>query len=51
MVNLAAFTLIYIALLMGRMVVGRLEEEAGTAFEPVAGAAVLPPRLDGAADV
>lgn len=51
MVNLAAFTLIYVALLMGRMVVGRLEEEAASSLEAVAGAAVLPPRLDGAVDV
>ncbi|MEX2623076.1 MAG: cytochrome c biogenesis protein [Acidimicrobiia bacterium] len=51
LVNLAAFTLIYLALLAGRMVVGRLEEEAETEVAPVAGAAVLPPRLDGAVDV
>lgn len=51
LVNLAAFTLIYIALLMGRMVVGRLEEEAASSVEALAGAAVLPPRLDGAVDV
>ncbi len=49
LVNLAAFTLIYLALLAGRMVVGRLEEQ--TERVPLAGAAVLPPRLDGAVDV
>lgn len=55
LVNLAAFTLIYIALLTGRMVVGRLEE-AALSTAPVAGGAVVPPPvgrspLEGAADV
>lgn len=55
LINVVAFTLIYIALLAGRMVVGRLEEEAEAAPAPVAGAAVAPPNLghplDGAVDV
>ena len=54
-VNLAAFTLIYLALLAGRMMVGRLEEEAEAVALPLAGSAVLPPNLqrhplDGAVD-
>ncbi len=55
LVNLGAFTLIYLALLAGRMVVARLEEAAAAEVVPVAGAAVLPPSvargpLDGVAD-
>jgi heme exporter protein C len=46
LVNLAAFTLIYLALLSGRMVVGRLED-ARRENLPVAGAVVLPPNLSG----
>jgi heme exporter protein C len=49
LVNLGAFTLIYFALLAGRMVVGRLEEAAEQASLPVAGAVVIPPNVSGAA--
>lgn len=48
LVNLGAFTLIYLALLAGRMVVGRLEEAAERASLPVAGSVVLPPNVSGA---
>jgi heme exporter protein C len=51
LVNLAAFTLIYLALLAGRMVVARIEEQAEAVRSEIAGSAVLPPRLDGAVDV
>lgn len=47
LVNLGAFTLIYIALLAGRMLVGRLED-ATLQVKAVAGAVVVPPNVSGA---
>jgi heme exporter protein C len=51
LVNLAAFTLVYLALMMARMRLARLEEAIEAQPAPVAGSAVIPPRLDGAIDV
>jgi heme exporter protein C len=48
--NLFAFTLIYVALLSARMVVGRLEEAREARQRSAAGSAVLPPNLSGAVD-
>ncbi|MGQ0849339.1 MAG: cytochrome c biogenesis protein [Actinomycetota bacterium] len=50
LVNLVAFTLIYVALVSARMLVGRLEEAAAARTDPAAGMAVLPPSVGGAFD-
>lgn len=49
LVNLAAFTLVYVALLAARTHVMRLEEETAVTV-PVAGSAVRPPRFGEVAD-
>lgn len=49
LVNLAAFTVVYLILVVARMGVMRLEEEHSVS-ESVAGAAVRAPRFDGVAD-
>ncbi len=46
LVNLAAFTVLYVALLAARMRLGRLEAELEPASASVAGAAVQPPRIE-----
>lgn len=50
LVNVGAFTLLYVALMAGRMHVSRLESEA-TADQRLAGDAVSPPRLTEVKDV
>lgn len=50
LVNVAVFTVVYIALLTARTSVMRLEDEARV-LEPAAGDAVRPPRFDGVTDV
>lgn len=50
LVNLAAFTVLYLALLGVRTAVMRMEEEMA-ATEPLAGAAIVPPRLEELGDV
>lgn len=50
LVNVGAFSLVYLALLLARMRVARLEEEAAVE-EAVAGSTVLPPRLGEVGDV
>jgi hypothetical protein len=50
LVNVAAFTLVYIALLAARTDVKR-QEEGARALQPAAGDAVIPPRFDGVPDV
>lgn len=50
LVNLAAFTLVYVALLTARTDVKR-QEEAARALQPAAGDAVIPPRFDEVPDV
>ena len=51
LVNLAAFTLLYLALLSARMLVARLEDApAAREMAAAAGGAVLPPNLTGAVD-
>lgn len=49
LINLVALTIVYVSLLAARMAVMRAEERSGPA-EPVAGTAVIPPRLGGLGD-
>jgi heme exporter protein C len=51
LINLATFSVIFVALLAARLRLGRLEEEAETAAVELAGAAVRPPLLGGASNV
>jgi heme exporter protein C len=51
LINLGAFTAIYLALLSARTLLGRLEEEAEERAVSVAGASVTEPLLEGPADV
>ena len=48
--NVAAFTLLYVALMAARMVVARLEDAVEARQIAAAGSAVLPPNLRGAID-
>ncbi len=51
LLGVIAFTLVYAALVRGRIRLARLEEELEEAYEPIASRAVEPPRLEGAQDV
>jgi heme exporter protein C len=51
LINLATFTVIYVALLAARLRLSGLEEQAEAATIELAGAAVQPPWLTGATDV
>lgn len=49
--NVGAFTILYVALMMGRMYVSRVEMERGATSGEMAGDAVTPPRLSEIKDV
>lgn len=49
--NVAAFTLIYVALTAARMAISRLEDAHSSRQMSAAGSAVTPPKLSGAVDV
>ena len=48
--NVAAFTLVYVALTAARMAISRLEDAHASRQMAAAGSAVVPPKLSGAVD-